>query len=337
MTKSGWIFRIGLVFGWGILIAAWAGPRVPHVVIISMDGAAPWVVRHTPMPVVHQLFREGAATWDAETTRPTVTLPSHTSMLTGVGPARHGITWNDWRPTNGVVQVPTIFAAAKQTGLTTAMFVGKKKLLHLLQPGTVDHFDYAGRAWSAAPPAAPGPFNEARLDHDGQPVTQARAVARRAADFLQQRKPNLCFIHLGDPDVVGHKYGWGSPEQRRSLQDVDAAVEEILRSLRQAGLRSRTVVLITADHGGQGKGHSAGTLEDLKIPWIAWGFGVRSGHRLSSVIHTCDTAATALWLLEAAPLVRLEGRPVREAFTFNAPSPTADSGPTQAQASLQAQ
>lgn len=317
MRRGGRIQWFCLILGWGTLAATAANPLVPHVVIISMDGAAPWVVRHTPMPVLHQLFREGASTWDAETIRPTVTLPSHASMLTGVQPSRHRVTWNDWRPGNGIVQVPTIFTAAKQAGLTTAMFVGKEKLWHLLQPGSVDHFDYGGRTWAEAPISA---SRGSREDYAAAAKDQANrtlAVARRAADYLHRHRPNLCFIHLADPDVVGHQYGWGSPEQRRSLQEVDAALDQVIRALRRAGLRNRTVILITADHGGHGKGHSAGVLEDLLIPWIAWGAGVRSGHALTVPVNTCDTAATALWLLNVPPPVAMDGKPIRSAFRFD--------------------
>jgi|DewCreStandDraft_2_1066082.scaffolds.fasta_scaffold00009_212 predicted AlkP superfamily pyrophosphatase or phosphodiesterase len=308
MRTKGWSFLWLL----GVLAAAFcaaAAPRVEHVVIISMDGAAPWVIRDTSMPTLQQLAREGAVSWEAETIRPSVTLPSHTSMLTGVTPGRHKITWNDWRPTNGVVRVPTIFAAAKKAGLSTAMFVGKIKFHHLLQPGTVDHFDFAGNASSHE---AACEEDNAYSDRDRK--NRARAVAARAADYLRRRQPNLCFVHLADPDVIGHQYGWGSPEQRRSLQEVDAALGTILKGLRQAGLRSRTVVLVTADHGGHEKGHSKGTPADVQIPWLAWGRDVRSGTQLNIPINTCDTAATALWLLDVTPLEPLDGRPVKAAF-----------------------
>lgn len=94
------------------------------------------------MPVLERLAAEGACTWTASTIFPSLTLPSHTSMLTGVGPDKHRVSWNTWKPGKGVVRVPTIFAEAKKAGLSTAMFVGKEKFRHLLQPGTVDEFRF---------------------------------------------------------------------------------------------------------------------------------------------------------------------------------------------------
>ena len=123
-------------------LAAFAKPRAEHVFIISIDGGNPAIMQRSQMPVLKKLVKEGAHTWVANTIIPPITLPAHASMLTGVNTNKHGITWNNWSPTNGVVRVPTIFTAAKQAGHSTAMFVGKEKFRHLVQPGTVDEFSF---------------------------------------------------------------------------------------------------------------------------------------------------------------------------------------------------
>src|SRR5512137_2098565 len=84
-----------------VFLTSCSAPRTGHVVIISIDGGKPATMRQSQMPVLNQLAREGACTWDAQTIFPPITLPAHTSMLTGVPMEQHGITWNDWRPTNG--------------------------------------------------------------------------------------------------------------------------------------------------------------------------------------------------------------------------------------------
>ncbi|MCX6896762.1 MAG: alkaline phosphatase family protein, partial [Verrucomicrobia bacterium] len=135
----GFISRIVVIAALGVFAAA-ATPRTEHVFIISLDGGSPAVMQRSRMPVLQTLVCEGAVTWTAQTIRPSITLPAHTSMLTGVRMEKHGVTWNDWLPTNGLVRVPTVFTAAKAAGFSTAMFVGKEKFRHLLQPGTVDEF-----------------------------------------------------------------------------------------------------------------------------------------------------------------------------------------------------
>ena len=117
---------------------AHAAPRAQHVFIISIDGGNPDEMARSEMPVLKKLVKQGAHTWDAQTITPSITLPAHASMLTGVGMATHKLTWNNWAPSNGVIAVPTIFTAAKKAGMSTAMFVGKEKFRHFLQPGVVD-------------------------------------------------------------------------------------------------------------------------------------------------------------------------------------------------------
>ena len=68
------------------------------------------------------------------------------------------------------------------------------------------------------------------------------------------------------------------------------------------------------DHGGHGKGHSQGTPEDMTIPWIACGQGVKKHFEITAPVNTCDTAATALWLLGVQPIAALDGVPVTSAF-----------------------
>ena len=152
------------------------------------------------MPTLKQLAAEGACTWTASTIFPSITLPSHTSMLTGVGPDKHHVLWNKWEPRKGVVGVPTIFAEAKSAGFSTAMFVGKEKFRHLVQPGTVDEFEF-GQVEPGDNVTAEG------LKPKKSGTVVSRVVAKGAARYIVENKPNLCFIHFTDPDDTGHKYG----------------------------------------------------------------------------------------------------------------------------------
>jgi len=290
-------------------LAAGAAPRAAHVFIISIDGGSPAVINRSQMPVLQKLVKQGACTWTAQTIKPPITLPSHTSMLTGVQMEKHQVLWNSWVPTNGVVRVPTVFAAAKQAGFSTAMFVGKEKFRHLLQPGTVDEFCYNRAASKVV----------TKSDSGGTPMKKesnvsAKAVAANAAEYIVSHKPNLCFIHFADPDGVGHKFGWGSPEQIKAFAEVDAALDVVVKAIRKANLARRSVIIISADHGGHGKGHGLDIPEDMTIPWIAWGKGVKKRFEITTPVNTCDTAATVLWLLGLRPVSPLDGMAVTGAF-----------------------
>jgi predicted AlkP superfamily pyrophosphatase or phosphodiesterase len=293
----------------GFALNLLASPRAHHVFIISIDGGKPSVIEQSDLPTLRSLVQEGACTWEATTIYPSVTLPSHTSMLTGVVPEKHKIYWNDWKPRKGIVRVPTIFSLAKAAGFSTAMFVGKEKFGHLELPGTVDWFDYyqaLSATISNTPPTGPKPHRPGNV--------LARTVAADAMQYIRQKKPNLCFIHFADPDDVGHKYGWGSPEQIKALGEVDAALAVIRQAVEEAGIGGDSVLIITADHGGHRKTHGGKTLEDMHIPWIAWGKDVKKNFTITTPVNTCDTAATALWLLDVPIPSSFDGAPVKSAF-----------------------
>jgi len=171
---------------WLATLVVMGSPRVEHVFIISIDGGEPAAISQSKMPLLKQLAAEGARTWTASTIFPCITLPSHTSMLTGVGPDEHHILWNTWQPRRGIVSVPTIFAEAKKAGYSTAMFVGKEKFRHLVQPGTVDKFEFNPRQSREVIKAETG---------SAKPITSSTVVARNvagaAARYIVEKQPNL--------------------------------------------------------------------------------------------------------------------------------------------------
>jgi predicted AlkP superfamily pyrophosphatase or phosphodiesterase len=296
-------------FAWLSALTALAVPQAEHVFIISFDGGKPSVMQQSEMPVLKQLVAEGAHTWEARTIYPSITLPSHTSMLTGVGPAKHKVSWNDWRPTKGLVRVPSIFTEAKKAGLSTAMFVGKPKFRHFLAPGAVDTFSMDQGHSAEVSKTVAGVTKSTK-----ESTTLGKYVSQNAAAYILEHKPNLCFIHFTDTDNTGHKYGWGSKEQKQAFANLDACLGTIIEAIQDAGIADQSVVIITADHGGHAKTHGLGTGEDMTIPWIAWGTHVKQGFKITTPVITYDTAATALWLLGVAAPKSLDGYPVMSAF-----------------------
>ena len=272
------------------LLSAQTTPRAAHVFIVSFDGGKPSVIAESTMPVLKSMVAEGACTWEAKTVVPSITLLSHASMVSGVGPAKHKITWNDWLPEKGLIPVPTIFSLVHPHGFTTAMFAGKPKFKHLNLPGSLDEFVLP------------------------LPKADAAAVAAAFAARLPLSNPDLCLLHFADPDTVGHKFGWGSPEQKVAFAECDAALKVVMEALRAAGIADSSVVILTADHGGHDKTHGSDSPEDVNIPWIVWGKGVKKGTVLTVPVSTCDTAATALWLLGQPIPAEFDGKPVVAAF-----------------------
>jgi predicted AlkP superfamily pyrophosphatase or phosphodiesterase len=232
------------------------------------------------------LMQSSAFSLGAQTVLPSVTLVSHSSMLVGVCPAKHGVNWNDYIPDLGYAIGTDLFDIAHAAGLRTYMYAGKEKLRQVTEPSSLDQFVFV---------------------NDRDLVLMERLIAEFPQDF------GILFIHLALTDGMGHVYGWLSPEQLSVIRRADEALGLLLTALDARNLRSETLLIITADHGGHSTTHGSSLPEDMTIPWIASGAGIQP-KALTSPVHTMDTAATAAFALGLPIPAEWDGVPIYEAF-----------------------
>jgi predicted AlkP superfamily pyrophosphatase or phosphodiesterase len=238
------------------------------------------------MPNLLTLMQSGAYSVNARTTFPSATLPSHASMLTGLCPQKHAVTWNDYLPEYGYAQGTDLFDLAHAAGLKTAMVVGKKKLIQITEPPSLDYFLFV---------------------NDRDLILAQRLSVEAPIDF------NLLFVHFALTDMMGHEYGWNSPNQLSVIRRADEALGLTLAWLEANALRQETLLLITSDHGGHEFTHGSSDPQDMTIPWVLSGAGVRPG-LLNTPIQTTDTAATLAWALRLPLPPEWDGIPILEAF-----------------------
>ena len=261
-------------------------PHATRVLILSIDGLRPDAIALAPMPNLLALMQNSAYTLNAQTVLPSVTLISHASMLTGLCPSKHGVDWNDYLPENGYASGIDLFDIAHTAGLQTVMYVGKEKLRQLTEPSSTDIFTFI---------------------NDRDLVITEKLIADFPQDF------GLLFIHFPTPDWMGHEYGWMSSQQLSVVFRADEALGQILAELDARGLREETLIIVTSDHGGHDTTHGTDFIEDMTIPWIASGPGIKPG-ALTTRVYTYDTAATAAFLLGLPIPPEWDGVPVYEAF-----------------------
>ena len=274
-----------------------------NVVVVSIDGLRPDAIAEYGASTLQRLMREGSYTLSASTIHPSKTLPSHTSMLTGQPPERHGVLWNNVVSAEAsTVDVPNIFGVARAHGYRTAAFFSKAKFQPLQVQGTLDY--------SQAPGGLFGRWSSERTVAD---------VAR----YLDTARPNVLFVHLTDPDAAGHSAGWMTPAYGRAVVAADRAVNRLIALADKAYGGGNFTLIVTADHGGHGTNHGSDDPRDVTIPWIAWGRGVKPGALTSSEVRTMDTAATVLWLLAVPEPSDWAGQPVVGAYESMAPPPAA--------------
>jgi predicted AlkP superfamily pyrophosphatase or phosphodiesterase len=277
-------------------VPAWskADALPSRVMIVSFDGLRPDVALRADMPNLRSLMARGSFTFWAHTTDVAITLPSHTSMLTGVVPETHGIHYNkdDAAEKPPFPLVPTIFQLAKKAGYTTACCAGKSKF-HIFDKDDALNWKFIKEA----------------PDDD---------VADAAAKIITEHQPQVLFVHFPDCDRTGHKLGWGTPEQVETVSKADKAFGKVLKALDEQKLTDKTLIIVSADHGGNGRTHGGLDPRSQHIPWIAAGPGIKANYDLTRnqklVIATYDTFATACHVMHIPLPQHIDGKPVMDIF-----------------------
>jgi len=279
-----------------------------EVVVVSVDGLRADAIGRVHTPVLSRLARQGAFAPHAETVRVTKTLPAHVAMLTGLGPGKSRVFHDAWRSGEPQFGGTTVFEVVREAGLGTAMFSGKGKFGYLGKPATIDHLDVGEKS-------------------DAEVMTSA-------LDYLSESRPAFTFIHLPDTDEAGHRHGWMTPAQSAVIEKVDQLIGQLVDRLTSAPRRAPFLLIVTADHGGEGKVHfrrwffwpTWRTAFNV-VPWIAWGETVKPGVEISGQVWAYDTASTVLYALGLGSPLGWDGRPLTEIFV--APPWTAPGSPVR--------
>jgi predicted AlkP superfamily pyrophosphatase or phosphodiesterase len=266
-------------------------PRIDRVLIVTFDGLRPDAIAAAEMDTVLALMQNGAYTLTAQTIMPSVTLPSHASMLVGTCPAKHIVRWNEYVPENGFAVGTDIFDLAHGAGLQTVMLVGKEKLRQITEPTSLDYFAFV----------------------DKTDKVEDRYSLEQLAIQQINNGFNLMLLHFPDGDIQGHEYGWMSQHQLITYAYDDKELGRILNALKQNGMYESTIIIVTSDHGGHDTTHGIDTPEDMTIPWIISGPRVKPG-QITTQVHTMDTAATAAFVLGLPLPPEWDGVPIYEAF-----------------------
>jgi len=247
--------------------------------MISIDGLKPEYVteadsRGLKVPYLRTLMRDGAYAEGVTGVWPTVTYPSHTTILTGVSPAEHGIYNNlefdpgrdfaqAWNWYAAQIRVPTLWQAAHQAGLRTAsvgwpVSVGATDLDWLIpeywrvfsSSGALNPLDRELIGALSRPegllkqlePTA-GPF----MMGDDTSINGDEIKTRYSVEILRKYKPAFMTIHLSALDEIEHEHGPFSAEADQDLETIDKMVERLASAALQND--PSTVIVIVSDHG----------------------------------------------------------------------------------------
>jgi predicted AlkP superfamily pyrophosphatase or phosphodiesterase len=329
------------------------------VLLISIDGLQPADVfeadkRGINIPNLKRFITQGSYASTVVGVLPTVTYPSHATLITGVTPAEHGIVANTgfdplqinqsgWYWYASDFKAPTLWDAAAKAGLKTAnvhwpVSVGATsiafnlpqiwrsghaddiKLMKVLAtPGLVDHLEsFIGQTYAQG-------MDESIAGDEN------RALFVEA--LIREEKPDFMTAYFTALDHEQHEKGPGSTEAHRILERIDAIIGRLVDA--QLKANPDAVIAIASDHGFTGTSteinlyrafieaglitlNSTGRIESwLAAPWNSGG---------SSAIMLANPGDAAVKRRVQALLEKLQSDPTNRIAAIASPEEIASMG-----------
>ena len=257
-------------------------PIASHVFLIGLDGWGSWCMETGECPFIREMMQEGSYTLNKRTVLPSSSGPNWAAMMNGTPVEATGIISNNATPdfkhlvlTEHNAQ-PTFFHQLKQVcpEAETGVICEWGDFLNYTDPACVDY---------------------QKKIHD--PETFTEAVVEESVQYIQEKKPVLCFIHIDALDHKGHANGQGSPEYYAELPLVDSRVQRIVEGIKAAGIYEDSIIMLTSDHGHLGTGHGGTSMLEMETPFVIWGKGVKKNHEIQETVLEYDIAATVAKIL----------------------------------------
>lgn len=277
------------------------GARTPKLLLIGIDGVRPDVLAAVATPNLDALAAAGVLIDDARTTTPSVSGPAWSSMLTGVWPAKHGVTDNEFIGKR-YAEYPDFLTRIERLRpeLATAAVADWLPLV-LADEGLETVSDAV----------------DVKHVLDGYELGWAEADARAAeltAGILRDANPDALFVYLGNPDETSHESGSIGAEYRAAIALADEHVGTIVRALnaRPSIAREDWLVVVATDHGRRADGGHGGDTPEEMTTFILLSGDAVAGRAAPAGARIVDVAATALAHLGIAidPSWGLDGRPL---------------------------
>lgn len=248
-------------------------PVHPSLLLLSIDGLKPEAVLDAEahglkLPNLRALVHDGVSSQGVTGVLPTLTYPSHTTLLTGASPAHHGIIANTtfdpynrnqqgWYWYAEDIKMPTLWDAAHAAGLPTAnvywpVSVGAAGIdFNLPQIWRANTEDDLKLQRAVATPGLEPSLVKALGRYPGgeeETIDADEIRTRFAVRLLETRHPAFFTVYLTGLDTEQHASGPFSPKANAVLERLDALVG-ILLAAAQHDNPGHAFFAVVSDHG----------------------------------------------------------------------------------------
>ena len=289
-----------LVFSFGVFNSQ-AGNKqknLPHILVIGIDGLGAHGIGMSKTPHMNALMKNGSYSLAARTVVPSSSGPAWSSMITGTTVERHGIGNNEWTVDHKILE--PVFKGT--FNMFPTIFGETRKHLPKAVIGAVYHWGSFGN------------FIEKGVCDLSIPAKSEDEATQKACKYIAEKHPDFTFVHLDLVDHGGHHGGYRSAEYVKSVEKADSLVGVLMAKLKDTGMLDQTVVFILADHGGLDKKHGGVSPDEMTVPFIISGKGVKKGYEINHPVFTYDLAPTIAWLFGFQLNEWVTGKPLKDTF-----------------------
>ena len=209
--------------------------RYSNVIVLGIDGAGSFI-KDAETPSFDRIFSDGAVTYSALASNPTISAECWGSMLLGVGPEVHKLT-------NSIVSS----VAYPEDSAFPSLFKRIKTEIPDAELGSFSDWN---------------PISAGIIERS---LKVATATARDTeltpmiCDYIRESKPDFLFIQFDSVDGAGHRYGYGTKEHLERIKEVDELVNDVYSAADDAGMKDDMLFIVIADHGGTNPGNGGGS------------------------------------------------------------------------------
>ena len=273
-----------------------------HVILIGFDGLSANSLKNgVAMPNYRAMMKKGSHTLKTRSVLPSSSAANWASIFMGASPELHGFnTWGSKEPDFDSRELtennlfPDIFYLIRQ-------IIPKAEMGHI--------YEWGGMYYLADNKSIDN-VQQAGLSE----INIKNAVAP-AVDYITSEKPNFCAIIFAEPDGAGHSEGWESDAYNKKLNHLDNSLQAIVDAVEDAGMMDETVFVLVSDHGGKGTGHGGPTLDEMEIPLVFYGKGIKSDFEIPESTMVYDIAATIGYMFGVDQPQVWIGRPIMSIFS----------------------
>lgn len=272
--------------------------KVAHVLVIGIDGLGSHGFEIANTPHMNELMENGAWTLSARTVIPSKSGPAWSSMITGATVEKHGVGSNGWSVEEKLLEpvyksnhdmFPTIFGETRKhyPNAVIATFHHWSKFSNFIERGVCD----------------------VSKSGDSESI-----VTEETCHFIDQRKPDFTFVQIDHVDHAGHHGGYRSEEYALAIEKVDSLLGVFISQLKRTGIYEETVVIVISDHGGLERSHGGIHPDEIIVPFLISGKGVKKGYKMEYPVFIYDLAPTVAYLLGFELNEYISGKPLADAF-----------------------